>query len=338
VSRPNEHSTLQDFFLFVQCHKVDPPLALVHHNKQMIHGVVIVDKPGGITSHDVVARVRRVFAEKTVGHLGTLDPMATGVLPVVLGRYTRLAQFYGDSVKGYEGEIRFGFATDTYDADGEGTTEEQPTDHLTLQAILEVSRSFLGRQLQAPPAYSAKKINGVPAYKHARKNQAVELEPVPVEVFEFSIEGYAEGRARFRALVSSGTYIRSLAHELGRKLGTGAHLSALRRTRAGEFSIEDAHTFEDLEMLGDARLETFIHPRRLLPDIPAVTVTDETAGYIRNGRAVNLPDMSNSKLVKVFQGQRDLIAVASRVAGTLFHAKVVLFGSNEPAPTLAASR
>jgi len=304
----------------------------------MIHGVVVVDKPGGMTSHDVVARIRRIFSEKTVGHLGTLDPMATGVLPVVLGRYTRLSQFYGDSVKGYEGEIRFGFATDTYDADGEATTEAKSTDHLALQAILEVSKSFLGLQLQTPPAYSAKKVNGVPSYKHARKNQAVELEPVPVEVFEFDIQDYANGRARFKALVSSGTYIRSLAHDLGRQLGTGAHLSALRRSCAGEFSIEDAHSFDELEILGEGRLETFVHPRRLLPDIPSVTVTDEIAGYIRNGRAVNLPDMSTSKLVKVFQGQRDLIAVASRVAGTLFHAKVVLFGSNEPAPTLAASK
>jgi len=302
----------------------------------MLHGVVVIDKPGGMTSHDVVARVRRIFGESSVGHLGTLDPMATGVLPVVLGRYTRLSQFYGDSIKAYEGEIRFGFATDTYDADGEVTGEERPTANLTLQAILEVSRGLVGPQQQMPPAYSAKKVKGVPAYKHARKNQVVELEAVPVEVFEFDILDYADGRARFRSLVSSGTYIRSLAHDLGAKLGCGAHLSALRRTRAGEFSIEDAHSFEELERLGEERVSTFIHPRRLLPDIPSVTVMDEVASYIRNGRAVNLPDMSNSKLVKVFQGQRELIAVASRVAGTLFHAKVVLFGSNEPAPVVTS--
>jgi tRNA pseudouridine55 synthase len=303
----------------------------------MINGVVVVDKPGGMTSHDVVSCVRRIFSERSVGHLGTLDPMATGVLPVVLGRYTRLSQFYGDSLKGYEGDIRFGFATDTYDADGEPACTEKPTAHLNLQAILEVSKKYIGRQQQVPPAYSAKKVKGVPAYKHARKNQPVELEAVPVEVFEFEILDYADGRAHFRALVSSGTYIRTLAHELGRELGVGAHLSALRRTRAGEFSVSDAHSFDELESLGDARLATFIHPRRLLPDIPSVTVTDEVAGYIRNGRAVNLPDLSSSKLVKVFQGQRDLIAVASRVAGTLFHAKVVLFGSNEPAPELTSN-
>jgi tRNA pseudouridine55 synthase len=298
----------------------------------MLNGALVIDKPAGMTSHDVVACVRRIFRESSVGHLGTLDPMATGVLPVVLGRFTRLSQFYGDSIKGYEGEIRFGFATDTYDADGEAITVEKPTTNLTLQVILEVSRRFVGSQLQMPPAYSAKKVKGVPAYKHARKNQPVDLQAVPIEVFEFDILDYADGRARFRALVSSGTYIRSLAYDLGNQLGTGAHLSALRRTRAGEFSTPDAHTFDQLEQMGDARLETFIHPRRLMPEIPAVTVTDEVAGYIRNGRAVNLAELSNSKFVKVFQGQRDLIAVATRVAGTLFHAKVVLFGSNEPAP------
>ena len=303
----------------------------------MLNGALVIDKPAGMTSHDVVACVRRIFRESSVGHLGTLDPMATGVLPVVLGRFTRLSQFYGDSIKGYEGEIRFGFATDTYDAEGEAITVEKSTAHLTLQAILEVSRRFLGPQMQIPPAYSAKKVKGVPAYKHARKNQPVDLQPAPVEIFEFEILDYADGRARFRALVSSGTYIRSLAYDLGNQLGTGAHLSSLRRSRAGEFSAADAHTFDQLEQMGDARLETFIHPRRLMPEIPSVTVTDEVAGYIRNGRAVNLAELSDSKFVKVFQGQRDLIAVASRVAGTLFHAKVVLFGSNETATAAARS-
>lgn len=294
-----------------------------------MNGALVVDKPGKMTSHDVVARVRGIFGEKSVGHLGTLDPMATGVLPLVLGRYTRLAQFFADSIKGYEGEIRFGFATDTYDAEGEAITPARTVDGLTLQAILEVSRRLVGRQEQTPPPYSAKKIKGVPAYKHARKNQVVELAPVPVEVFEFDILDIANGRARFRALVSPGTYIRSLAHDLGRELGVGAHLSALRRTRAGEFAIADAHPLEELEQKGEQRLQALVHPRRLLPEMPAVTVTDEIAAYIRNGRAVNLADYSTAKLVKVFQGQTELIAVASRVAGTLFHAKTVLFGSND---------
>jgi tRNA pseudouridine55 synthase len=295
----------------------------------VVNGALAVDKPAGMTSHDVVARVRRIFGEKSVGHLGTLDPMATGVLPVVLGRYTRLAQFFADSIKGYEGEIRFGFATDTYDAEGQPNSPVCNTDGLMLQEIVEVSRRFLGRQQQVPPAFSAKKIKGVPAYKHARKNQVVELGEVAIEVFEFEILGYGGGRALFRALVSPGTYIRGIAHDLGRALGVGAHLSALRRTRAGEFAIADAHRLDELEQMGEARAGVMIHPRRLLPEMPAVTVTDETAAYIRNGRAVNLADYSSAKFVKVFHGQTELIAVASRVAGTLFHAKTVLFGSNE---------
>lgn len=293
----------------------------------MVNGALVVDKPSGMTSHDVVARVRRIFDEKSIGHLGTLDPMANGVLPLVLGRYTRLAQFFADSVKGYEGEIRFGFATDTYDAEGEATTPSRPVEDLTLKAILERSRALAGRQEQIPPPYSAKKVKGVPAYKHARKNQVVELAAVPIEVYEFELLDFADGRSRFRALVSPGTYVRSLAHDLGRELGVGAHLSALRRTRAGEFAIADAHTLEELEQMGEARLGALVHPRQLLPEMPAVTVTDEVAGYIRNGRAVNLPDYSSAKLVKVFQGQSELIAIARRVAGTLFHAKTVMFGS-----------
>ncbi len=294
-----------------------------------MNGALVVDKPAGMTSHDVINRVRRIFGEKSVGHLGTLDPMATGVLPVVLGRYTRLAQFFSDSIKGYEGEIRFGFATDTYDADGEASSTICNTEALTLQVIVEASRRFLGRQEQVPPSYSAKKVKGVPAYKHARKNQVVELAAVPIEVFEFEILDFADGRARFRALVSPGAYIRSLAHDLGRELGVGAHLSALRRTRAGEFTLEIAHTLQELEGMGAALPTVLMHPRELLPELPSVTVTDEVASYIRNGRAVNLSDYSSAKFVKVFHGQTELIAIASRVAGTLFHGKTVLFGSNE---------
>ncbi len=295
----------------------------------MVNGALAVDKPAGMTSHDVVSCVRRIFAEKSVGHLGTLDPMATGVLPIVLGRYTRLAQFFADSVKGYEGEIRFGFATDTYDAEGQTTSAIYDTGGLTLQAIVEASGRFLGRQQQVPPPFSAKKIKGVPAYKHARKKQVVELAAVAVEVYEFEILDFDGDRARFRAVVSPGTYIRGIAHDLGRELGVGAHLSALRRTRAGEFAIADALSLDKLEQMGETRAGVMIHPRRLLPEMPAVTVTDETAAYIRNGRAVNLADYSAAKFVKVFQGQKELIAIASRVAGTLFHAKTVLFGNND---------
>jgi tRNA pseudouridine55 synthase len=210
-----------------------------------MNGVIVINKPAGMTSHDVVNRVRRILNEKSVGHLGTLDPMATGVLPLVVGRMTRLAQFYTMSDKSYEGEIRFGFSTDTYDADGERVGDAHET-NLGLEQIREAASEFVGRIQQVPPSFSAKKVQGVPAYKLARKNKEVELKAVEVEVKSFECFHCSDDRVRFRTEVSSGTYVRSIAHELGQRLGVGAHLSALRRTASGEFCIEDAVTLEQL--------------------------------------------------------------------------------------------
>ena len=289
-----------------------------------MNGVIVIDKPAGMTSHDVVNRVRRILQEKSVGHLGTLDPMATGVLPLVAGRMTRLAQFYTTSNKSYEGEIRFGISTTTYDAEGD-PIREIPLENLTLHRILESAAGFTGTIEQMPPPFSAKKVGGVPAYKLARKNKEVELKAVQVDVKRFEIFDLMGDRARFSCDVSSGTYVRSLAHDLGQKLGCGAHLSSLRRTRSGEFCMEDAVTLEALAaaMQNDTAPQLFFHPRRLLPNFPSVTADDETVSKIRHGRAVNLPELSRAKLVKVFEGQANLIAIASRVAGTLFHPKVV---------------
>jgi len=285
-------------------------------------GVLIVDKPAGMTSHDVVARIRRLASERSVGHLGTLDPMATGVLPLVLGRMTRLAQFYAASEKSYEGAIRFGFATDSYDADGEPTGEPQPVG-LTLEQVRAAAVGFRGSIQQMPPPFSAKKVGGVPAYKLARKKKEVELKPIQVEIREFEILGLEGDRATFRAHVASGTYLRSVAHDLGQLLGVGAHLASLRRTRVGEFELEDAHTLEQIEQADDVE-KLCVHPRRILPEFPSVTATEENLARIRNGMAVNLPEMSRAPLVKVFAGQAELVCIASRVAGTLFHPKVVL--------------
>src|SRR4051812_3209796 len=210
-----------------------------------MNGVIVINKPSGLTSHDVVNRVRRILGEKSIGHLGTLDPMATGVLPLVAGRMTRLAQFYTASSKSYEGEIRFGFATDTYDAEGEQVGDACDV-KVTLEQLKEAARAFVGVIQQTPPTYSAKKIGGVPAYKMARKNKEVELPSVEVEVREFEITGLEDDRARFWIDVSSGTYVRSIAHELGQKLQVAAHLSALSRTQSGEFRIEDSVTLEEL--------------------------------------------------------------------------------------------
>jgi tRNA pseudouridine55 synthase len=291
-----------------------------------MNGVLVVDKPQGLTSHDAVNRVRRLLGEKSVGHLGTLDPIATGVLPLLLGKLTRLAQFYTGSEKTYEGEIRFGFATDTYDADGEPVTPVRETCP-TFEQVSGVAAQFRGVIQQIPPPFSAKKIRGVPAYKMARQRRPVELKPVQVEVKEFEILAVDGARARFHARVASGTYMRAVAHEMGQALGIGAHLASLRRTAAAEFSLGDARTFEEIEAAADGREEElFVHLRRVLPSMPAVTATEESAARIGAGRSVNLPELSRAPLVKVFYGQNQLIAIAQRVAGTLFHPKVVLMG------------
>ncbi|HET9181515.1 MAG TPA: tRNA pseudouridine(55) synthase TruB [Candidatus Angelobacter sp.] len=288
-------------------------------------GVLIVNKPAGFTSHDVVARVRRISGEKSVGHLGTLDPLATGVLPLVLGSFTRLAQFYNEADKRYEGVIRFGWATDTYDAEGDPAGPAQPV-NLTMEQVREAATRFVGRQQQLPPPFSAKKISGVPAYKLARKGQEVELKPKEVEIKDFEITNWDGERASFKSWVSSGTYLRSLAHDLGKALGVGAHLAALTRTAVREFTLEEAHMLDDLERAAaEGKLhDLFIHPRLVLPEFPAVTAPVETLARLKNGGAVNLPEFSKALTVRVFASQRELLAIARRVAGTLFQPKIVL--------------
>jgi tRNA pseudouridine55 synthase len=296
----------------------------------LMNAVLVVDKPAGLTSHDVVNRVRRILGQRSVGHLGTLDPLATGVLPLVVGNLTRLAQFYTSSEKVYEGTIRFGFATDTYDAEGETVGPTENVD-LSLEQVQELAARFRGVIQQMPPPFSAKKIQGVPAYKLARKKKDVKLEPATVEIKEFAIASVEGDRAEFRAHVGSGTYMRSVAHDMGRELGCGGHLASLRRTGVGEFGIADAHTLEQIEAAHRLRTteQIFVHPRKLLPEMPSVTAADDVAALVRSGRAVNLPEFSRAKMVKVFHGQNELIAIVSRVAGTLFHPKIVLATESE---------
>jgi tRNA pseudouridine55 synthase len=238
---------------------------------------------------------------------------------------TRLSQFYSGSEKRYQGTICLGIATDTYDADGEAVGVEQKV-QVSLEQLQDAVGAFVGPQLQMPPPFSAKKIKGVPAYKLARRNQPVELKAVEVEVFEFEVRELRGAEVDFVCRVSSGTYVRVLAHELGQKLGCGAHLASLRRTTHAEFEIAQAHTLEEIgHIASEGRFtELMVHPRRVLPEIPCVTADDEALGRIRTGRSVNLPEMSRSKWVKVFAGQTELVCLASRVAGTLFHPKVVL--------------
>jgi len=291
-----------------------------------VNGLLVIDKPGGVTSHDVVNRLRKITGERSIGHLGTLDPMATGVLPLLLGKFTRLAQYFSSAEKSYSGTIRFGFATDTYDAEGEATGPRvEPA--LTLEQVRAAAARFHGEMEQMPPPFSAKKIAGTPAYKLARAGKPVELTAASIRIASFEIVALEGVEASFTMSVSAGGYVRSVAHELGQDLRCGAHLSSLRRTQAGVFTLAEAQRLEDLEALaGDAQaLEArCVHPRSLLPEMPAVTGDEMALGRMRNGGQVNLPEFSQAPLVKVFGGQRELAGIAKRVAGTLFQPVVVL--------------
>ncbi|HEX3966877.1 MAG TPA: tRNA pseudouridine(55) synthase TruB [Edaphobacter sp.] len=289
-----------------------------------MNGLLVLDKPAGITSHDVVAIVRRATGEKSIGHLGTLDPMATGVLPLLLGKYTRLAQFFGQAEKHYTGHIRFGFATDTFDSEGIPSANKQPLTH-SLDELRTLSKKFHGEIDQLPPIFSAKKINGVPAHKLARAGIEVAVKPARITIHNFELSSLEADTAAFIISVSAGGYVRSVAHELGLLAGCGAHLTCLRRTRAGAFTLDHAITLDQLKTASIPQLEASLpHPRTLLPEMPSVTVDDQLAGRLRNGMQVNLPDFSQAPLIKVFTAPTDLLAIARRIAGTLFQPIVVI--------------
>jgi tRNA pseudouridine55 synthase len=293
-----------------------------------LDGAIVVDKPEGWTSHDVVGKMRRIAKTKKIGHLGTLDPIATGVLPLVIGRATRLAQFYTRSDKIYEGLVRFGWSTNTYDRAGEPTSSriEFTLDPGGLEAALE---RFRGEILQTPPPVSAKKVDGRRAYDLARQAVAVELEPVRIHVYELTVLALKGPDVRLRAHCSGGTYMRSIAHDLGQLLGCGAHLAELRRIASGEFDLDQARTIAQLESLAaDERLlDALVPPSRMLPGLPSVFVDDLTASQIRNGR--NFPASPfraepASRYVKAVSRQGELVAVGEAVLPNLYHPAVVL--------------
>ena len=291
-------------------------------------GVIVVDKPEGWTSHDVVGKVRRIAKTKKVGHMGTLDPIATGVLPLVIGRATRLAQFYTRSDKIYEGVVRFGWSTTTYDRAGDPVSPktEVRIDTAELEPLLE---KFRGEFLQTPPQVSAKKVDGRRAYELARKSVVVEMEPVKVHVFELTILGVNGADVVLRAHCSGGTYMRSIAYDLGQLLGCGAHLHELRRLSSGEFEIGHARTIAQLESLAaDERLlDALVPATQMLPGFPSVFVDDLTATQIRNGR--NFPaspfrSQPASRYVKAVTRQGELVAIGEAVLPNLYHPIVVM--------------
>jgi tRNA pseudouridine55 synthase len=250
--------------------------------------------------------------------------MATGVLPLLLGKYTRLAQFFGQSEKGYEGRIRFGFATDTFDAEGTANSAVEPLT-LSLEQLRRLAERFRGEIDQVPPVYSAKKIQGVPAHKLARAGAEVPVKPARITVHDFDLLSLEKDEATFTIHVSAGGYVRSVAHELGQLAGCGAHLSMLRRVRAGVFTLEQAIGIGELKSLNAADIAARLpHPRTLLPEMPSVTIDERTAGKLRNGLQVNVPDFSQAALVKVFTNPVDLLAIGRRIAGTLIQPIVVI--------------
>lgn len=287
-----------------------------------------MDKPAEWTSHDVVNKMRRIAATRRIGHLGTLDPAATGVLPLVVGRATRLAQFYTRNDKVYEGTIHFGHSTDSYDADGVRTSEEVAVtlERADLEPVLD---RFRGAFEQVPPPVSAKKIAGRPAYELARKHEVVELAPAPVEVFALDLLRVKGCEAEVRVHCSAGTYLRSIAHEAGKALGCGAFLKALRRMASGDFKIESARTLEELAALSaqDRLGEALIPAAELLPDFPSETVDQITAGQIRNGRDFRVSPFQvrhGARYVKALSSHGDLIAIGEARLPHVYHPVLVL--------------
>jgi tRNA pseudouridine55 synthase len=315
-------------------------------------GLLVVDKPAGLTSHDVVARVRRILRERSVGHTGTLDPAATGVLPLVIGRATRLARFLSASDKTYEAVVTLGFATDTADASGAavGVTYAGPLP--SRDAIDRALDGFRGTLLQEPPAYSAKKIGGKRSYKLARASSAasrhlhpsvepppspVQPQPVPVVVHRLDLLDVSGDRVTLRVDCSAGFYVRSLAHDLGARLGTGAHLTCLRRTRSGECELADAISLDTAEREPDRAVRHVVPLARMLATFPSVVLTADGVRRATHGQDVGPGDvegqpgfgsrdsMASFRFVRLLDPAGNLIGIAQpTTAQGLLHPSVVL--------------
>jgi tRNA pseudouridine55 synthase len=287
----------------------------------MKDGLLLIDKEPGFTSHDVVQRVRRILKQKKIGHCGTLDPDATGLLLLTLGTATRLTRFLIRAPKVYEGIVRFGISTDTYDASGRVTAEAPPgaLSELTLEAVAEAMRGFEGEIRQQPPAYSAKKVQGVKFYELARRGEEVPDEPKDVTVYEFApASGIEDGKLRFRLSCSSGTYARGLAHDLGAALGVGAHLTDLRRTRIGNFQVDDALPISRLEekvQAGEPAGPAWVSFDQIPLPFGEVTADPQQEHRISHGQTVLVRELAGEEgdWVKLINRRREFIAVGTVV-------------------------
>ena len=311
-----------------------------------LDGALIIDKPRGRTSHDVVDAARRILGFRQIGHLGTLDPLATGVLVLLLGRATRLAQFYAGRRKRYTSTFRFGFATDTYDADGaaQGPDAAPVLDRAEIERL---AAARVGLFPQMPPPYSAKKIHGRPAHELARKKKPVELKAVDIEVYDFRVEEVVGPLAKFSIECAAGAYIRSLAHDMGATLGCGAHLAEIIRTAVGEFTLDQATKLEDLQRAAtEGNLAPYVIPlERLLPELPSATVPSLIEQRVRHGSkfTVQLAQIQPGRAsvaqgataelnsgewkparLRVFSQQDRLIAIAEAVVPRTYQPVVVL--------------
>jgi tRNA pseudouridine55 synthase len=308
-------------------------------------GAVVINKPQGKTSHDIVDALRHLAGFRQIGHLGTLDPLATGVLVLLLGKATRLVRFYSGRRKRYTAGFRFGYATNTYDSEGTAQGPDNPS-VLDREQLERLASESIGRFDQMPPIFSAKKVHGRPAYELARKNQTVELKAVPVELFQYRLMEIEGPLARFEIECSSGTYIRVLAHEMGQKLGCGAHLAEICRTAVGEFSLDQALTIDEVaESAGEGKLQScLISLENLLPDYPRANVLPVLEKKVRHGAKFNvlasqvqpgrveLPPGATTQLdsdgapiprLRVFSQQNKLIAIAQAVVPRTYQPIVV---------------
>jgi len=289
-------------------------------------GALVIDKPRGRTSHDVVEAARRILGFRQIGHLGTLDPLATGVLVLLLGRATRFAQFYAGRRKRYDCAFRFGFATDTYDADGTALGPDADP-HLEKDVLERLAAGFTGKFLQMPPSFSAKKIQGRPAHELARQHKPVELKAVEVEVFEFHLVGIEGPVARFSVECAAGTYIRSLAHEMGAQFGCGAHLAQIVRTAVGEFTLDRAISLDDFaraEQSGQAA-QWIVPLGNLLTELPRVSVLPFVEHRVRHGSRFQV------SLAQLQPGRREIPqgAPAQLDSGEWKPARVRVFNQND---------
>ena len=293
-----------------------------------MNGVIVVNKPAGWTSHDAVNKMRRLAGTRKVGHLGTLDPMATGVLPLVIGSATRLSQFYTRNDKVYDGTIRFGWSTDSYDREGTRTSPEVEVT-VTRERLEPLLDQFRGTIRQTPPPISAKKVDGVPAYRLARRKIEVELQPVEVTIHSLELMECGGAEARMIVHCTAGTYLRALAHDLGRLLGCGAFLDRLERTRSGDFTIEQSRTIPQLEALAaeDMVIQALIPAAELLPDFPSELVDPATANFIRQGRDFRVSPFrvrSGARYVKAIAHDGQLLAIGEAKLPNLYHPILVL--------------